>query len=86
MESPTKDQKGRFAAVAKSVQRLEKEGGMLSAMDIVLNHTAGNSHWLLEHPEAAYNVTNSPHLTAAAELDERLAKKTHTYIYIYIYQ
>lgn len=71
-ESPPADQKGRLEVVKKSVQRLEKENGMLSAMDIVLNHTAGSSPWLLDHPECAYNITNSPHLIAAAELDEKL--------------
>ena len=34
-----------------------------------MNHTAGNSEWLLEHPEAAYNTRDCPSLTAAYILD-----------------
>lgn len=56
----------------KSVERLE-EMGLLSAIDIVLNHSAGSAPWLLEHPESGYSVHTCPHLTAAAELDLKLA-------------
>ncbi len=49
---------------------LKKKYGLLGIMDIVLNHTAGNSEWLLEHPEAAYNIRDCPHLTAAYILDK----------------
>jgi glycogen debranching enzyme len=73
MATPSIGKKERLDIVRQSVKRLEKEQGMLSAMDIVLNHTSGTSPWLLDHPECAYNLSNSPHLTAAAELDEKLA-------------
>jgi len=62
----------RLAKVEASVKALEKDHGMLAAMDIVLNHCAGTAPWLLDHPESAYSVGNSPHLKAAAELDEKL--------------
>jgi len=71
--APGKTTEDRLKTVKASVTKLEEEHGMLSAMDIVLNHTAGTAPWLLDHPDCAYNVTNSPHLKAAAELDERLA-------------
>ncbi|KAF9268988.1 glycoside hydrolase family 13 protein [Marasmius fiardii PR-910] len=43
--------------------------GLLSLTDVVLNHTANDSPWLVDHPEAGFNPHNSPHLTPALELD-----------------
>lgn len=45
---------------------------MLSICDVVLNHTANESPWLLEHPECTYNMVTSPHLIASAILDAHL--------------
>ena len=39
--------------VQKMVESLERNHSLLSLTDIVLNHTADNSDWLLDHPEAA---------------------------------
>ncbi|CAK9002742.1 unnamed protein product [Durusdinium trenchii] len=72
MESPPPDKEGRWKVVQQSVEKLQ-DAGLLSAMDIVLNHCAGSAPWLLEQPESAYNVRNCPHLAAAAELDLKLA-------------
>ncbi|KAI1796664.1 glycoside hydrolase family 13 protein [Ganoderma leucocontextum] len=49
-----------------------EEYGLLSLTDVVLNHTANDSPWLLEHPEAGYSPSNTPHLTPALELDTAL--------------
>ena len=54
--------------------RIRTEWGMLSLTDVVWNHTADNSDWLLDHPEAGYNVENSPHLEGALLLDDALLK------------
>jgi glycogen debranching enzyme len=48
------------------------EYGLLSLTDVVLNHTANDSPWLLDHPEAGYSPANSPHLTPALELDSAI--------------
>jgi glycogen debranching enzyme len=65
-----------FPAGEKDVQRLvdslEKEHSLLSLTDIVLNHTADNTEWLQEHPDAGYNLTTAPWLEAAYELDTKL--------------
>ncbi|KAL2136999.1 hypothetical protein VTI74DRAFT_10475 [Chaetomium olivicolor] len=60
--------------VEKMVQSLEKNHSLLSLTDIVLNHTANNSQWLQEHPEAGYNLTTAPWLESAYLLDSALLK------------
>lgn len=54
------------------VDNLEKNHSLLSLTDIVLNHTANNTKWLQEHPEAGYNLKTAPWLEAAYELDTKL--------------
>lgn len=58
--------------VENMVKNLHKRYSMLSLTDIVFNHTANNSPWLLEHPDAGYNAETAPHLKAAIELDHEL--------------
>lgn len=58
--------------IADLTARMEKNFGLLSMTDIVLNHTANNSKWLQEHPEAGYNILTAPHLQCALELDTAL--------------
>ncbi len=58
--------------IEKLVESLEKNHSLLSLTDIVLNHTAHNSAWLQDHPEAGYNLTTAPWLESAYLLDTKL--------------
>jgi len=60
--------------IADMVEKMEQEYGLLSMTDVVLNHTANNSKWLEEHPEAGYNLNTAPHLQPAYELDSAFLK------------
>lgn len=60
--------------VARLVSRMEDEYNLLSLTDVVWNHTASDSKWLEEHPEAGYNVETAPWLESALELDTSLLK------------
>ncbi|EHY51845.1 Glycogen debranching enzyme [Exophiala dermatitidis] len=58
--------------VAKMVKSMEEEHELLGLTDVVFNHTANNSQWLEEHPEAGYNVVTAPWLQSALEMDDAL--------------
>ncbi|KAL7629481.1 bifunctional 4-alpha-glucanotransferase/amylo-alpha-1,6-glucosidase [Parahypoxylon ruwenzoriense] len=58
--------------VQQMVNSLEHNHSLLSLTDIVLNHTAHNTRWLLEHPEAGYNLITAPWLESAYVLDTQL--------------
>ena len=58
--------------VASLVDRMEKDYGLLALTDVVWNHTANNSAWLEDHPEAGYNLKTAPWLQSAFELDTAL--------------
>lgn len=63
--------------VANMVSRMESQCGLLALTDVVWNHTAHNSKWLHEHPEAGYSVKTAPHLESANDLDLALAEFSH---------
>ncbi|GAA6000015.1 bifunctional 4-alpha-glucanotransferase/amylo-alpha-1,6-glucosidase [Rhodotorula paludigena] len=67
-----KGAKAKNELVKDMLAKIKREWGMLGMIDVVLNHTAHNSKWLEEHPEAGYSVHSSPHLTGAVELDSAL--------------
>ncbi|KAJ1919203.1 bifunctional 4-alpha-glucanotransferase/amylo-alpha-1,6-glucosidase [Mycoemilia scoparia] len=67
------DKAKRWALLENEIKSMESDLGLLSATDVVWNHTANNSEWLQHHPEAGYNVKNSPHLRSAVELDGAIA-------------
>lgn len=58
--------------VAAMVEKLHAKYKILTLTDIVINHTANNSKWLREHPEAGYNYETAPHLIPAMALDNEL--------------
>jgi len=62
----------RLDHLSEMTQRIRDEFGMLSVVDIVLNHTSPDSPWLKEHPEAAYNTDTCPHLNSGYILDKAL--------------
>ncbi|TPX71180.1 hypothetical protein SpCBS45565_g01374 [Spizellomyces sp. 'palustris'] len=65
-------EKEKEESLGNTLEKIRKENGILSVTDIVWNHTACNSSWLQEHPEAGYNLKTSPHLRPAYELEEAL--------------
>ncbi|KYN10710.1 Glycogen debranching enzyme, partial [Trachymyrmex cornetzi] len=56
--------------------KMRNEWKILSICDIVLNHTANESPFLVSHPECTYNCINSPHLRPAYILDAALFELT----------
>ena len=60
--------------IQKLTENMEKNHGLLPITDVVWNHTADNSPWLEEHPEAGYSVFNSPWLEPALLLDDALLR------------
>ncbi|GAB7349549.1 hypothetical protein MBLNU459_g0249t2 [Dothideomycetes sp. NU459] len=59
------------ADIETLTSKMESEYGLLSLTDVVWNHTANNSKWLEEHPEAGYNIQTAPWLQSAYELDSQ---------------
>jgi glycogen debranching enzyme len=59
-------------AVLHTLQMAKEEFGLMSLTDVVLNHTADNTVWLEEHPEAGYSPFNTPHLMPALEIDDAM--------------
>lgn len=65
----TVDRPATFNDVENITNKMRKEWNVLSICDIVLNHTANESPFLVSHPECTYNCTNCPHLRPAYLLD-----------------
>lgn len=45
--------------IARMVKHMEHDLQLLSLTDVVYNHTANNSDWLKDHPDAGYSINTS---------------------------
>ena len=68
---PGNNEGERMESLTRTVKQLEAEG-IGCIVDIVLNHCAFDSEFVEQHPEATYNLENSPYLAAAYCLDKAL--------------
>lgn len=64
----------RIKQLHNTLEKARDVYGLYSVTDIVWNHTASNSDWLLEHPDSGYNLVTSPHLNAAYDLDTAMVE------------
>ncbi|KAI9506252.1 glycogen debranching enzyme [Coemansia spiralis] len=64
--------KEKHAKLRETLLEMAHKHHLLAVTDMVWNHTAYNSDWLSSHPEAGFNLENSPHLRSAYELDSAL--------------
>ncbi|CAF1417753.1 unnamed protein product, partial [Adineta ricciae] len=60
---------GTYEQIKEVIDHMAKKWKILSVTDLVYNHAANDCALLRDHPEAAYNLINSPHLKPAALLD-----------------
>ena len=63
-----------YVKVREIVKSMQQDWGVLSIVDVVWNHTSFDTPWLMQHPEAGYNLVNCPHLRPAYALDAALAQ------------
>ncbi|KAI9310296.1 glucanotransferase domain of glycogen debranching enzyme-domain-containing protein [Dichotomocladium elegans] len=62
----------RLKEVRQVLFKIQHEDDIICLSDVVWNHTSYDSPFLKDHPEAGYNLDNSPHLRPAYELDTAL--------------
>lgn len=67
-------EKDPYARLGETLRALRQEQSLLGLIDMVWNHTSFDSPWLWDHPEAGYNLENSPHLRPAFELDTAIVE------------
>ncbi|EIW71077.1 hypothetical protein TREMEDRAFT_37541 [Tremella mesenterica DSM 1558] len=71
-----KAQDGGMREIDAALKLAKAKFGLGGITDVVLNHTAFDSPWLEQHPEAGYSPYNTPHLTPAVELEDALLELT----------
>jgi glycogen debranching enzyme len=62
--------------IKQIIDKMASEWNILSITDLVYNHAANDCAILEKHPEASYNLINSPHLKPAFLLDSILMQFT----------
>lgn len=67
---------GGYAEICDTMRHARNKYGLGAVTDVVLNHTAHDSAWLEEHPEAGYSPHNTPHLTPAVVLEDAMYELT----------
>ena len=67
---------GTFEQLKDLLSTMKKEQNLQFITDLVYNHAANDCSILKDHPEAAYNLVNSPHLKPAVLLDSILMQFT----------
>ncbi|CAH0555446.1 unnamed protein product [Brassicogethes aeneus] len=61
-----------YDEVEELTNKMRSEWKVASICDIVLNHTANESEWLVDHPEVTYNCQNCLYMRPAYLLDAAL--------------
>ena len=56
----------------EALRNMSSEWGLLRVTDLVWNHCSFDTTWLRDHPDAGYNLENSPHLILAYVMDREL--------------
>lgn len=67
---------GGYAEICDTMRYARNKYGLGAMTDVVLNHTAHDSAWLQDHPEAGYSPYNTPHLAPAVVLEDAMYELT----------
>eukprot|EP01022_Parablepharisma_sp_SALTPOND_P008156 TRINITY_DN135298_c0_g1_i1.p1 TRINITY_DN135298_c0_g1~~TRINITY_DN135298_c0_g1_i1.p1 ORF type:complete len:1666 (-),score=190.28 TRINITY_DN135298_c0_g1_i1:86-5026(-) len=79
VDDPNMPAEERLDLVKSAIGEIKENLNIMCFIDIVLNHTAVNSEWLVDHPDSAYNLHNCPYLKVAWEFDKFLADFSELY-------
>lgn len=71
--------RGTYEQLKDLIDLMFKQWKIHSITDLVYNHAANDCSLLVDHPEAAYKLINSPHLKSFVLLDSILMHSTHNW-------